>query len=407
LLIATRAWRQKGDDSLAARIATAGDTNTLSTRAWRQKGIDSVASVRIGGSGVTGYIPKFTAARTLDTSQIYQSTIGNIGIGTNDVSTEFKLDVRGAISATNSVQVFNGTTGVSLRTPIVSSTNGLNAFFTGTNPPLSGTGNQASRNSAFGASSLLANTTGQRNNSFGSPSLNINTTGSNNSAFGSFTMVLNISGSSNSAFGDNALGVSTTSFNSAFGAEALGSLRTGFQNTALGWRAGGLRSTSQEFSKGINSLFLGYDTRSSADSVNNEIVIGASAIGLGSNSVVLGNSSIATTYLRGRTLVNTTTDAGYQFDVAGSMRNTTDAYFNTTSGETYIGTTSDSGAFRLQVNGVAYATDGLRTGAPAGGTAATWKLGTVATVSPTSPNRTIEVDIGGTIYYIHAKTTND
>jgi len=49
----------------------------------------------------------------------------------------------------------------------------------------------------------------------------------------------------------------------------------------------------------------------------------------------------------------------------------------------------------------------VTTGAPTGGTAAAWKLGTVASVSPTSPNRTIEVDIGGTIYYIHAKTTNN
>jgi hypothetical protein len=49
----------------------------------------------------------------------------------------------------------------------------------------------------------------------------------------------------------------------------------------------------------------------------------------------------------------------------------------------------------------------LKTNAPAGGTSGTWKLGVAATVSPTSPNRTIEVDIGGTIYYIAAKTTND
>lgn len=49
----------------------------------------------------------------------------------------------------------------------------------------------------------------------------------------------------------------------------------------------------------------------------------------------------------------------------------------------------------------------LKTDAPAGGTSGTWKLGVAATVSPTSPNRTIEVDIGGTIYYIAAKTTND
>jgi hypothetical protein len=49
----------------------------------------------------------------------------------------------------------------------------------------------------------------------------------------------------------------------------------------------------------------------------------------------------------------------------------------------------------------------IKTAAPAGGTAAEWKLGTVASVSPTSPNRTIEVEIGGTTYYLHAKTTNN
>jgi hypothetical protein len=31
----------------------------------------------------------------------------------------------------------------------------------------------------------------------------------------------------------------------------------------------------------------------------------------------------------------------------------------------------------------------------------------VNTVSPTSPNRTITINIGGTLYYLHAKTTND
>ena len=49
----------------------------------------------------------------------------------------------------------------------------------------------------------------------------------------------------------------------------------------------------------------------------------------------------------------------------------------------------------------------IKTDAPAGGTSGTWKLGIAASVSPTSPNRTVEVDIGGTIYYIAAKTTND
>jgi hypothetical protein len=47
------------------------------------------------------------------------------------------------------------------------------------------------------------------------------------------------------------------------------------------------------------------------------------------------------------------------------------------------------------------------TSAPTGGSVRKWKLGEAATVSPTSPNRTIRVEIDGTVYYLHAKTTND
>lgn len=36
-----------------------------------------------------------------------------------------------------------------------------------------------------------------------------------------------------------------------------------------------------------------------------------------------------------------------------------------------------------------------------------WTLGAANAVSPTSPNRTLTVTVGGTTYYIHAKTTND
>jgi len=69
------------------------------------------------------------------------------------------------------------------------------------------------------------------------------------------------------------------------------------------------------------------------------------------------------------------------------------------SGNLLIGTTSASA--KLFVNG------DIRTAAPAGGSAASWKLGVAAVVSPTSPNRTIQLDVGGTLYYLHAKTTNN
>lgn len=103
------------------------------------------------------------------------------------------------------------------------------------------------------------------------------------------------------------------------------------------------------------------------------------------NAVNAANSAYAPLSLNGSVLT---------FQIAASERMRIDS-----SGNVGIGTTSP--AVRLEVAGQ------IRTEAPTGGTAANWRLGTVHTVSPTSPNRTIEVDIGGTIYYLHAKTTNN
>ena len=76
---------------------------------------------------------------------------------------------------------------------------------------------------------------------------------------------------------------------------------------------------------------------------------------------------------------------------------------NTASGATsnYIKISDGSNIFR-----VTKAAE-VVTAAPTGGSIRKWKLGEAATVSPTSPNRTIRVEIDGVVYYLHAKTTND
>ena len=110
-VLSTRAYRQKGDDSLGAIIATKGsgsvtsvatgyglsggtitttgtliaDTLNLSTRAWRQKGLDSLAALEISGSGTTNYIPKFTNTRELGNSLIFDNGT-NVGIATNTLT---------------------------------------------------------------------------------------------------------------------------------------------------------------------------------------------------------------------------------------------------------------------------------------------------------------------------------
>ena len=62
--ISTRAWRQKGDDSLGAIIAT--KQNTLTNP--------------VTGTGTTNYVPKFTGTSTIGNSQIFDNGT-NIGIG--------------------------------------------------------------------------------------------------------------------------------------------------------------------------------------------------------------------------------------------------------------------------------------------------------------------------------------
>jgi len=125
--------------------------------------------------------------------------------------------------------------------------------------------------------------------------------GSYNTAIGYQALYNNTVGYYNIANGVNALYSNTTGSNNiANGMSSLHSNTTGYQNTANGYNSGRYLAdgaTANETS--IRSLFLGYDTRANVSGGTNEIVIGALAIGAGSNSAVLGNDSITTTLLKG------------------------------------------------------------------------------------------------------------
>lgn len=81
------------------------------------------------------------------------------------------------------------------------------------------------------------------------------------------------------------------------------------------------------------------------------------------------------------------------------------------TGSTYDFYLADHGGSAAAVlptgTGVMVLPPGIQTGAPSGGTAKIWKLGKSSAVSPTSPNRTIELEVDGTTFYLAAKTTND
>jgi hypothetical protein len=159
-------------------------------------------------------------------------------------------------------------------------------------------------NVAIGVQTLGANTTGVRNVGIGANCLGVNTTGGNNMAFGFQTMIQSTTGSDNVAIGS----------------QSLNTLTTGGSNIAIGKESGRLVSGGGNNNTPSESIYIGQDTRASAAGNSNEMVFGHTAIGQGSNTVTLGNSSITKTFLRGNTMVNTTTDNGVdELQVNGSI----------------------------------------------------------------------------------------
>jgi hypothetical protein len=149
------------------------------------------------------------------------------------------------------------------------------------------------------------------------------TTGSANVIVGSGNMTNITSGDDNTIIGAGSIGevaVSTSvSANTAIGRRALGNIRSG-NNTAIGFDAGRFSASGINDSS-TNSIYIGYDSRPSLKTNTNETVIGYQGRGNGSNTTTLGNSSTVGTYIpAGESYFGTTTDAGdYRVQVSGNQ----------------------------------------------------------------------------------------
>jgi hypothetical protein len=93
--------------------------------------------------------------------------------------------------------------------------------------------------------------------------------------------------------------------NVGVGYASLFYITTGYDNVGIGSEAG------EYIADGVNdnntshdSVYIGINTRALANGDDNEIVIGASTTGHGSNTVTLGNDSITDTYLKGSVHAN-------------------------------------------------------------------------------------------------------
>jgi hypothetical protein len=126
----------------------------------------------------------------------------------------------------------------------------------------------------------------------------------------------NTTGSFNTAHGHAALYSNTTGIgNTASGGSALYNNTTGSFNTAVGLNAGKFIADGTTASVvNSSSVFLGYATKALGDSQTNQIVIGHSAVGLGSNTAILGNSSITKTKLQGNVDIGGDIELGHASD---------------------------------------------------------------------------------------------
>ena len=290
---------------LGVNIGETADTPSWDGEMSPLKEIGTVPSAIVAESvlnilgGVAGSIPYQTATNTTSfaSNLFWDETNSRLGIGT--ISPTQVLDINGKI-AVNGTQVlylpdqtsfpgtlYVGNGGDSLAH--VGRSLGTNDVFVGINAGYSNTG--GSRNIGIGTNSLYLNTTGNENIGIGYQTLNSNTTGGFNIAIGSGALNSNTTGGSNTVNG----------------AESLRYLSSGSHNLALGYFAGSvIANGSTTLTTSNNSLFIGTYTKALTDTSTNEIVIGYDTTGLGSNTVVLGNSSITTTALRGNVGIGTT-----------------------------------------------------------------------------------------------------
>jgi trimeric autotransporter adhesin len=235
-----------------------------------------------------------------------------------------------------------------------------------------------SYNSSCGISALLNNTTGFQNCAFGHNSLVNNTTGYYNSAFGQASLQGNTVGLANCAFGLNALLTNTTSNNSAFGFCSMQSTTTGSNNSAFGTTslfanttgasncafgadAGRYINSGSGNQTSNTSIYIGNDSRASANGNTNEIVIGSTSRGNGSNTVTIGNSSITNNFFNGTItskkvaiIDNINTPSSYDNGLQVEIRATSGVagLSLNRSGNSYVGIHTDSlNQLKFNMNG--------------------------------------------------------
>jgi len=273
-------------------------------------------NLNVGGyTHTTGPVAALTTALAATNGAYYQiaytitgRTAGSITIDYGGTSTSSitassntgPLAISTAVLTITPTTDFNGTVVLSVKTIGTSSASSTFANSGGTaNIEFRATGNS---NTFMGLNVGRRNTTGISNTSLGSSAGSANTTGTQNTFIGVSSGLSNTIGATNSFLGASSGTNNTTGANNVFlGINAASNNTTGSGTVAIGAGAGRyISGGSTIMTYGNNSVFIGQQAYPRADSQQNQIVIGNTAVGLGSNTTVIGNSSITANFVYGK-----------------------------------------------------------------------------------------------------------
>ena len=281
----------------------------------------------VTGTGTTNKLPKLTGTSTLGDSNVSDNgTVVSIatdasinglsvgrGPGNFDSNTVVGLNALATIS-TGTLNTAVGHQALRYNTSGSSNTAlGRDALFNNVG---------GNNNVAIGKSAMLANTGGSANIAIGLDSQLKNETGNENIAVGQSSLRSNVAGSQNTAVGRGSLTNTTANLNTAIGWSALWGNTSGIENVAIGNSAGTDSSSGSNMTSTNYSVYIGARTKGlNVTGSTNEIVIGNAAVGLGSNSTVIGNSSTTKAAVYGNLLLGSTTDNGAKLQVNGAYTN--------------------------------------------------------------------------------------
>lgn len=366
-VLSTRAWRQKGDDSLGAIIATKGsgtvtsvatgyglsggtitttgtisaDTLKLSTREWRQKGLDSLAALEISGSGTAGQVAYFDATRSItgENALYWDATNDRLGIGTNSIiNADAKFD---AVSSTNIRPRIRSTSASAAYLYLQNSSTGTGDG-DGLTVGVVGTGAAIINNRE---ATPLTIYTSDLERIFIASGGNVGIGTTNPTGFQS--LILNLYGSTGTELHLTSAG-SGTSSSDGFTLE----LRDSDGQAHLNLRE------NNAIAIATNDIARGYISASGEWILNGSLTdAGDYKLQVSGNAYVTGTTVLAAT--SGNVSIGSTSSS-FKLDVTGDLRSSLGAQFATTSGEVLIGI-NDQGDYKFQTTGSVYLFGGTAT----------------------------------------------